>query len=151
MRGAAYSGMGDHENAIIDLTRAIELQPENYNIYIFRGMAHLNLQHLQEARGDFSIASKLHPESEVPYLKSGLCDLAIGDTLLAIEHFSIAVTINPRYGEAYYQRGLVYSVLPEKMGEACADFEKADALGYIKAYDLVKKLCQDKQIENKEP
>jgi len=58
----------------------------------------------------------------------------------AISDYTKAIEINPMYVDAYYRRGLTKLILGQK-DSGCMDLSKAGELGYAKAYDAIKELC----------
>jgi len=57
-----------------------------------------------------------------------------------IEDFNKVIEINPKFGEAYYNRGVAKLGLGQK-DSGCLDLSKARELGFDKAYESIKKLC----------
>jgi hypothetical protein len=58
----------------------------------------------------------------------------------AILDFNMAIELNPKSGDAYYSRGLAKIALNDVNG-GCLDLSKAGELGYDRAYEVIKKLC----------
>jgi tetratricopeptide (TPR) repeat protein len=67
---------------------------------------------------------------------------ALKDFQEAIQDFEKAIEIDPYFAKAYNNRGLVKFNLGDKNG-ACLDWNKADELGYVEAYDLIIEYCND--------
>ena len=67
-RGASYGSIGEHQKAIEDFTRAIELNSENLpkqlmaQIYYMRGLSYKDSDDVQKATEDYQKAIELDPE-----------------------------------------------------------------------------------------
>lgn len=59
--GEYYAGLGDFTNAIINFTKAIELNPSNYKAYFYRAAALDKHKNHKKAIEDYSKALKLNP------------------------------------------------------------------------------------------
>ncbi len=62
-RGTASAGRGDNEHALADLTRAIELTPNNSEYHFERAQVLLRLKEPQKALDDLNAALELKPDS----------------------------------------------------------------------------------------
>jgi tetratricopeptide (TPR) repeat protein len=61
-RGTAFEGRGDDEHALVDLTRAVELAPNNPDYLYERGKVFLRRNDPKKALDDFSAALQLKPD-----------------------------------------------------------------------------------------
>ena len=60
-RASAMRDAGYYEEAIVEATRAIELEPQYVRAIVQRGFAYFNLESFEEAVNDFSLALTLKP------------------------------------------------------------------------------------------
>ena len=63
-RGAVYWEQENYEAALVDLTRAIELQPNDVFYYAIRGAVYVELDRFEEAKADFDRALEIDPSYE---------------------------------------------------------------------------------------
>jgi len=65
LRGNTKIFLNKYNEAIIDYTRAIELDPNISYLYFFRGLSRESLKQNKEALRDFQLSLKLDPEFEL--------------------------------------------------------------------------------------
>ena len=122
-RGFAYVEKGNSSQAITDLTKAVELDPNYAFAYYSRGRTYDKKGDFDLAIADFTKALELDPNA-FAYLSRGRTYDKKGDLDLAIADLTKAVELDPNYAFAYYFRGRTY----DKKGDldlAIADFTKA--------------------------
>jgi tetratricopeptide (TPR) repeat protein len=101
--------LNDAIGSIPDFNKSIIMDPNNAELYYFRGLA-LFTENFRNSKNDF---------------KSSLND------------FNKAIKMNPKKGEYYTSRGSLYIVLG-KINNARLDFSKGGELGDEKAYEQIK-------------
>ena len=89
---------------------------------------------------DYNIAIKLDVKYGDAYVNRGSAKQLLNDYRGAILDFSKAIELDPNSTTAYLNRGLSKISLKEING-GCLDFSKAGELGYIKAYEIIQKFC----------
>jgi Tfp pilus assembly protein PilF len=99
-RGSAYMIKGDMDSAIADLSRAIELDPQNASTYPIRGFVYFNKGEHERAIEDFTKAIELLPDTgargvSIIYQMRGLAYEKTRHADLAISDFRRAFAINP--------------------------------------------------------
>ena len=105
--GIALTGQGDFEGAIVDLSKAIEIDPKNSTFYSARGNARNNLGLLDEAIADFTKAIELDGTRRVPYINRGVAKVDKGDLDGALADYSKVIMLDPKNATAYRNRGCV--------------------------------------------
>ena len=125
-RGQALFRIGNYRQAIPDLTRAIELNPENsydltYFSYLARGDCNRLLKQNEQAVLDFSEAINLKPDSFDAYYSRALTYSLLKKYSLAFPDCENAIRLNNRFAKGYFLQAMLF----EETGR------KADA---IKAY-----------------
>ena len=61
-RGNCYYSLKDYKNALTDYTKALQQEPDNYDIYYNRGYANFRLKNYSDAVADWNKAIELNPE-----------------------------------------------------------------------------------------
>ena len=134
-RGVAYAGLNEHERAIEDYNRAIELNPNYAEAYIDRGVAYYELKEHERAIGDYNEAIALNPnyadayrnrgkayseigryeESTQDLKKAGILFFDLGSEEDTVKSFSFCFDLRPKIenGEVIYS-GLALFLMTKK-------------------------------------
>jgi tetratricopeptide (TPR) repeat protein len=123
LRGLTYSQLEEYDTALIDLNRAIKLNPKYMEAYYERGMAHFHLGNYGLASEDFDQALKFDADYPDAYIGRGYTYYAQEDYSRALADLSKAVRLDDSSSEAYFGRGLVYYATSEYL-KAAQDFSK---------------------------
>jgi tetratricopeptide (TPR) repeat protein len=123
-RGITKGKEGDHQGAISDFTKAIEIDPKNTDAYNNRGNARYALGDKPGAIADYSKAIEINPKYAAAYNNRGNARYALGDKPGAIADYNRAIKIDPKYALAYANRGNARYALGDKPG-AIADYNRA--------------------------
>lgn len=115
---------GQMEDAVSELNKAINLDPEKDVAYFVRGSAYQRLDQLDNAISDYNKAIELNPSLAVAYQNRGSVYYIQGLFENAIPDYSKAIEINPGLAAAYQDRGNIYQNQgqPDK---AISDYNKA--------------------------
>ena len=125
--------INDIEDAINDLNKAIELNPNDANAHLLRGKAKLGLNQYKNAIDDFSKAIELDvrgpltPPLHITYAKIGEAKLGLKQYKNAIDDYSKAIELNPNDTNAYFYRGFAKRGLKDYQGSR-EDFTKAEEI-----------------------
>lgn len=65
LRGNTKLFLSQYEGAIIDYSKAIELEPKDAYLYFFRGLSYESLELYGDALKDFQMSLKLDPDFEM--------------------------------------------------------------------------------------
>lgn len=125
--GIAKSQLGNYQDAILDYTKALEINPGWAEVLYHRGFASYKLQDYRNADIDYTKALFLDPCLVEVYYYRGLCRIKLRYIQAGMEDYTKALEINPNFAHVYYQRGLVYLELQEHR-LARFDFRKAAQL-----------------------
>lgn len=128
-RGGRHSLLKEHEKAIEDYTKAIQLTPkEDYyfidRYYVQRGEAYVKLKDYNRAIKDFTSVIKLIPTKPAHYQKRAECYVNLGEYKKAVEDYTTAIDIKPDFSGNYHSRGEVYFLMKD-YNRALEDFSKA--------------------------
>ncbi len=66
-RGADHYFAKQYSEAIEDLTKAIEIDPDNYRVYDLRGSAYKSLKQFDRALSDYNRALEINPQFDNAY------------------------------------------------------------------------------------
>lgn len=147
-RGITYTMIRDNESALKDFDAALDLSSTDADLYNFRGFAHAEIahetgdsSHFVQAIKDIKKSIALDSGYAESYLNLGIVYMWLGDNELALEKMNHAIARNPANGKAFYDRGIVH----KKLGNlplACLDWERAKALYFPLAADVIAKHCE---------
>jgi len=135
-RGAAYKDLGNYQQAIEDLSRAIEIKPGYIDAYNNRGIAYKDLGNYSQAIEDLNRAIEMKPRFAEAYNNRGIAHKGLGNYRQAIEDYSRAIEIRPDYADAYNNRGNAYNGLGNYR-QAIEDYGRAIEIrpGHVAAYN----------------
>jgi len=120
--GFKYLRNNDPQAAINELSKALEIDPDNGEAFAGRGFAYDSLGNSIAAVEDLQKSIELGFESADIYVRLGLNKMAIGEDFeVSIENFTKAIELDPTSAFAYGSRGFVYSKM-EKFEDAINDF-----------------------------
>ena len=119
---------GQYAAALIELDKAIALNPTLVKAYHYRGIVHDFNQQPQEAMADIQQALRLD-STHIPsyFAKAGLC-ATIEDSACLIQTFDKIIELDSTNIKAYKQRGLIKLTLKDRV-DGCKDLKKAKELG----------------------
>ena len=123
-RGTAYSTIGEYDRAIEDLTKAIELRPNDSRAYYNRGGTYIDKKIYGLAIRDFDRALNLSPDDPSLYLLRGVANIEKQEYEFAASDFSRAIALNPNHADAYNGRGVTHYRSGD-LGSAIADYSNA--------------------------
>jgi len=124
-RGASRLAMDDVTEALADLDRAIELDPDIPAFaYHDRGRVLAALGRHQEALADYEHAVRLQPDKAPTHNRMGTTLYHLGRLDAALAAYAEAVRLNPERPDYHFDRGAVY-LARGQFDEAIADFTRA--------------------------
>ena len=118
---------GDLDGALAALTRAVDAEPDNPDVFLERGALHSQLNNNEMAIRDFEKAAAIAPQDFRGPFNLALVREFTGDLAGAINAIDKAVELNPKNYHVLSKRAL----LKQKMGDntgALADLDQAIAL-----------------------
>ncbi len=123
-QGYTYADQEQWDEAIVQYTKAIELDPELARAYNNRGWAYGEKGQSDLAIADYNKAIELDPELAMAYSNRGNTYFDKGEIDNAIADYSRTIELDPNYALAYYNRGTAYYIKDE-FDRAIADYTKA--------------------------
>ena len=132
-RGLAFAGESDWDNAILEYSEALSLDPDNAEIWNKRGLAHQSKKAYGSAIVDFTKAIVLAPDNAVAYNNRGLTYYRVSSRDDALADFGRAIDLDPNYPDPYFNRGNVWG----SYARAIEDYTKAIDINpdYAEAYE----------------
>ena len=123
-RGYAYRSKRQYDEAIADLTKAIEIDPRDADAYNNRGYAYRRKGQLDQAIADLTKALEIDPKLVNAYSNRGAAYEDKKEYERAISDYSKAIEIDP--GDADYYNGRAWAYLQGRQGSTgSADAEKS--------------------------
>ncbi|MFX4295316.1 tetratricopeptide repeat protein [Streptomyces bohaiensis] len=107
-RGRTYHEGGEHNRAIADFTRAIELNPDNEQSHIRRGLAHHAAGNYELAITDLTRAIQLNPDNKLNHSWRGRTHHAAGNHDPAIADFTRAIQLEPDNALNHHERAFTH-------------------------------------------
>jgi tetratricopeptide (TPR) repeat protein len=123
-RAAAQEVKGEHDAAIADFTKAIEIDPKLAAAYDSRGFSYSRKNELDRAIVDYDKAIEINPKYANAYNNRGIAFGNKGEVDRAIADYSKALEIDPKFAWPYNNRGNAY-VKKGELDRAIADYDKA--------------------------
>jgi Flp pilus assembly protein TadD len=143
---------GDYQGMLVDMERAIPIDPQRSRLYTIRGTARAKLNITQMALADFDRAIQLNPNEFKAYINRGNLKIEqLKDLEGALADYNRAIQLNPNFATAYYNRGNLKRVKLDDFLGALADYDLAiqidpnDANAYSTRGNLKREKLNDRQ------
>lgn len=130
----------DYQGAIEAYSKAIDLSPDNPELYYHRGLCKSLLDMNEEAIKDFDVAISKDPGYAEVWFERAYSKYLLDMNDESIADYDQAIVLDPAYGNAYFNRGTVKFELGLS-DQACTDWKKALELGITIASQLVTEYC----------
>ena len=124
-RGVTYGQLGQLDNAITDLTTALDNEKGDVNIWVARARALFNKRDYDKAMLDLAEAIKLDPKSSIPINLMGKNHFMLANYDIALKFFGEAIELDPNHYNAFVNRATTYyrtNQLPEAMKDVNAAY-----------------------------
>lgn len=125
----------DYTKAIQLFSQILELKPDHYLAYDFRGIARIKINDIDRAITDFGLSSVYNTKYPYAFLNKGNAYDDKGEYKLAIENYNTAIALDKEFAQAYNGRANCRSKL-KNFKDAILDYTKAVTLDpeYAVAY-----------------
>ena len=127
-RGAAEGSRGNNQQAIVDITEGLKIDPSNKNGYFNRSIAYFSAKQYDNALADYTEYLKLDPNNANIWYESGMILRTMNRNEEAINALNKAIQLNPNFGMAYLERARSEAQRGNKAA-AQGDYQKAKQLG----------------------
>lgn len=123
-KGGMLDEAGKHEEAIVELDKAIKLEPKVAYFHMARGVVLEHLEKYNDALVSANTAIKLSPKFAVAHYNRGIALSRMRRYREAIEEYDIAIKIKPNVWDYHNEKGFALAQL-EKYEEAAEELDKA--------------------------
>lgn len=121
-RGNYYRDRQMSEQALVDYSEAIRLDPDQHETYNSRGRLYFQIGELQKALQDYNKAIAQKPDKAEYYSNRGATYARLGQYDQAMQDLNKALALSPPHAEAYLNRAILYDVQGQP-GKAMKDLE----------------------------
>lgn len=122
-KGNAFANQGNYDEAIVEYSKILEVDPKNIEAYGVRGFLYIQKGDFDQAIADYNSLLEIEPNSVRAYMRRGSAYLEKGDLDKAMVDFNQVIEKDPDV-PSYAQRGLIYYQKGD-FDLAIADFTKA--------------------------
>ncbi|CAE7872289.1 HOP2, partial [Symbiodinium microadriaticum] len=119
---------GEYIEALHTFKEAMDLDPDNAEIYFLRGLTHFGLENIRESVEGFEKAIELNPDYQDAWQELGYVYLVSQAPDRAVEAYDKAITLSPETAELYVNRGTAKCMMNDIDG-AETDWAVAKKLG----------------------
>ena len=140
LKGYRLHRQKDYKEALVELDKAIEIDPRSAEAYYWRGRTLVSLGRLDQGVDDFKRAVKLKPDYSEAYDHLGWLASRQGQVDEGIGYLTKSIEFKPDNAWAFYNRSRLYFSKGD-VAAAMRDAEKACGLGYqdgCSAYETYK-------------
>ena len=123
-KGVAHLDLNELEEAYTAFSRSIEIEADDTDWYVYRGIALRRMEKMNLALQDFSAAIELDPDNDFAYCSRGYCYYMMGIYEEALADCGKAIELAPNDQSYYRNRGMVYMEEGD-LEKALADYNKA--------------------------
>ena len=142
-RGKSEALSGNYRDSIVDLNKALALNPGHMNALLERGKAKTEMKDYKGAIADYSKSLALNPSNATAFQKRATAKDRLKDYRGAIEDLDAATKLSPDFATAFYERGLIKIMAMKDKKGGQADLNRAGELGLALAYDALRQFFGD--------
>lgn len=137
---AYFDMVGDYASSANYLTKAIRLDPMDFELYQLRALSRGNTGMTRGEVADYTRVIQLDPSNIAAFVGRAAALMKLKRYEEAIRDLDFLIQVDPQYYGYYFDRGKAKLNLKDKAG-ACSDFRIAARLGSLPAYLQVYELC----------
>ncbi len=140
LRADCYRKTGENDKALADITKYLELYPDNRNALSLAGKMETVSGDNLKAMDYFSRNLKLHPNDPECYIDRANSYFVSKSWEWAIKDYSMSLDLSPGNSDAWLNKGI--SLLNKgNIDDACHDFRQALRLGNKRASEYISNNC----------
>jgi tetratricopeptide (TPR) repeat protein len=139
-RAECYKKTGETDKAIADITRYLDIYPDNKGALSLAGKLESAEGHNLEAISYFTKNLKLHPNDPDCYIDRANSYLLSKSWEWAEKDYSMSLDLAPGNPEVWLNKGIAL-VNSGKTEDACHDFRQALSLGSKRATEYISRYC----------
>lgn len=128
-KGLDYTNKGKLNEAIVEFSKAIEINSNNAFVYYHRGLAYHKKGELDKAISDYDEAIEISPKDAEVYYNRGIAYYYKDYVDEAISDWSKAIEISPNSVAIYQKRAFAY-FQKQEYDKSWDDVQRIEALGY---------------------
>lgn len=134
-RGLAHFSTRNQEQAMIDFTKAIELDPDYAEAYSNRSNSHLVMENYGQTVLDCNRALELAPDFVASYVNRGIAYTGLREYDRALADYEQALSLDPDNLYAFFNRGNTYLWMSQYQ-EAVTNYSQAISVNpeFVAAY-----------------
>lgn len=132
-RARCYRELGEYDNAIDDISRAIGMNPDEEALFSSRADLYRSAGMYDKAIADYTACIEKDPSYGKYYYARGRCYASCGDGERAMEDYNTGIDLEKDYSPLYLRRGIEYT----KQGKtelAKADYEMVLKIDTVAVY-----------------
>lgn len=104
-KGMEFYEKREYTEAILNLNKALEVDPNYYQAYYMRGNIKAVFEDFHGAMKDYNVAVEKNLKFADGYFGRGVVKMGLKDYYGAIADFTTVIALNENYVEAYFNRG----------------------------------------------
>lgn len=131
---------GYYRGALEDYTKALEIEQQNEEIWLGRGLTREKLKDYEGAFSDYTKAIDVKEDFFKAWINRGNVLFKLERYNDAIEDFNVALIYQSDYAPAIYNRALAKIKLKNRQ-EACVDLKRAEELGMKVEKKIKSRIC----------
>ena len=113
-KGLKLISKQQYDKAVNAFSTAIEIIPQDYQAYNYRGVARALKGDFDRAMADYNKALKIRPRYAEAYNNRGFARTQMGDLQQALNDYSRALEINPFFVDAYNNKAWILATAADK-------------------------------------
>ena len=147
-RALAKENIENYKGSIADYNKAIELNPNDYQIYKKRAYSKYKIDDYKGAIADYNKTLELHPNDFESIISLGILELELEQYQEAYDTFTSAIKIDAEFPDIYLNRAIAECALC-RFDEALQDIEKLFGFNnvfkndYISLFNKLSEILED--------